>query len=956
MASTKKRDASEAELDADGNGDNITKFFESLKDFAEQESVKSMTPFRVRTYRKIQEIVCNEDITKLKLCESNHFFHSIFDCVVYDRGIEDYSEDYRFSNGVSIGNYYLDDWFDLPLKSAVRKKNMEIVKYITESIPIPTFDDIDEDCFEVLNGKLLRCAACALANDYIEGYNYLQEFVSTRKNQLKELIKSQTDTYDFKSCFECSQYISENTSVYPECDVFDIFDNIDCVKVFEKIEKIKKSGCEDDDSVETSDTNDDDSVSSIEEMGCLVSNNWILRDGEEEYQTFIEDLSYIIKYGVPPDTVCPTYGYDVKENVLELKSLVLQMKNDLSDFEKIATLKNVPKSGVSRYIFLVKCGLLRSRENWEKQNEETNDWNHDDYTGCNHYNFSRSYMPYLVFYRHILYLQMSDEDKIKEKDKWQELLGHVYIQGKLTTNDLIVCFDKIVPEYRKEDDMSSFYEDAVFSSKEIQDVANHYKVDLSFQEVKNREIVDLEEEDTDQETIKIAMDVIDKGNIINEFPCSHFKVLSGIHPSSVKKEDILSSKENCSYFTYALLKGDVFAVADSLLTILLLKFWDAENFPDSELSSRKAFTSTEYDFYKTFKVSADVSKDATLTELLNKVMNYRLRLILEDKNEDLYNEFKREGVSFNAFPESLYSDLEKLRNPVDSDDDSNNVLDMEGRRKLLLPWYATELYEDLKTRGFKTRKDDDIYKFGLSSEALSKIDDVNVSFAIATWKIFTNDDVETKPIQQQIMNDLDTYYDNLGRKTEYTDRLDKDKITPQREQMKRMLSLHQFLDTNYDFENDEIIDEGNILESGYDPVAIDRLNALKQYLKYELKEDSEFQLTEFYYWLNYKYKMGSFIEKKDNTYTYKEGTCLDSDGSYTPLNTAPMEFDFSSFDDFTREIAIDKNISENAIAELDEVKEAVTDKAKLLDCIKSELTEEEYLNWIDSVKDDEDES
>jgi len=77
---------------------------------------------------------------------------------------------------------------------------------------------------------------------------------------------------------------------------------------------------------------------------------------------------------------------------------------------------------------------------------------------------------------------------------------------------------------------------------------------------------------------------------------------------------------------------------------------------------------------------------------------------------------------------------------------------------------------------------------------------------------------------------------------------------------------------------------------------------------------------------------------------------LINDGSYTPLSTAPMEFSFSSFDDFTREIAIDKNISENAIAELDEVKEAVTDKAKLLDYIKSELTEEEYQNWIDSVR------
>jgi len=63
-----------------------------------------------------------------------------------------------------------------------------------------------------------------------------------------------------------------------------------------------------------------------------------------------------------------------------------------------------------------------------------------------------------------------------------------------------------------------------------------------------------------------------------------------------------------------------------------------------------------------------------------------------------------------------------------------------------------------------------------------------------------------------------------------------------------------------------------------------------------------------------------------------------------------MEFDFSSFDDFKREIAIDKNISENAIAELDEIKEAVTNKAKLLDYINSELTEEEYQNWIDSVR------
>jgi len=63
-----------------------------------------------------------------------------------------------------------------------------------------------------------------------------------------------------------------------------------------------------------------------------------------------------------------------------------------------------------------------------------------------------------------------------------------------------------------------------------------------------------------------------------------------------------------------------------------------------------------------------------------------------------------------------------------------------------------------------------------------------------------------------------------------------------------------------------------------------------------------------------------------------------------------MEFSFSSFDDFKREIAIDKNISENAIAELDEIKEAVTKKAKLLDYIKSELTEEEYQNWIDSVR------
>jgi len=529
MTSTKKRDASEAELDADGNSDIVSNNIDEKEDsnasdeyvVYENEKVllKSMTPFRIKTYQIIQDLIfVDENITRLKLCDPTHFFNSMFDCVIKDDDCYD-----NFSAGVSIGNYYADDYFDLPLKSAVRKKNMEIVKFITESIPVPSFEDILNDSFKVLIGKLLRCAGCALANDYIEGYNYLQEFVSTRKNQLKELIKRQTVAdYNFKGCSHCLNYINENTCVYPVCGVFNIFDDLNCVKVFEKIE----CGSDDEDSVKTSDKNDDDSVSSIEEMGCLVSNHWILMDGEQEYrfkipyiadryhpfeyQTSIEDLSYIIKYGVPPDTVCPTYGYDVEENVLKLKLLVLQMKNDLSDFEKIATLNNVPKSGVSRYIFLVKCGLLRSRENWEKQNTETNDWNHDEYTGYNHYNFSRSYMPYLVFYRHILYLQMSEEDKIKEKEKWQELLGHVYCQGKLTTNDFIVCFNRMVPEYRGDydlmykpivmskyakwfrlfkdpngslHDMSSFYEDAVFSTKDIQDVANHYKVDLSNEEV-----------------------------------------------------------------------------------------------------------------------------------------------------------------------------------------------------------------------------------------------------------------------------------------------------------------------------------------------------------------------------------------------------------------------------------------------------------------------------------------
>jgi hypothetical protein len=545
MTNTKKRDATQAKLDADDNGDIVPNNIDEKEDSDasddsdeyvvlknEKVLLKSMTPSRIKTYQIIQDLIfVDEDITKLKLCDPTHFFNSMFDCVIKDDDCYD-----NFSAGVSIGNYYADDWFDLPLKSAVRKKNMEIVKYITESIPIPTFDDISEDCFEVLNGKLLRCAGCALANDYIEGYHYLQEFVSTRKNQLKELIKSQTDAYDFKSCSKCFDYINESTSVYPVCNVFDIFDDLNCVKIFEKIE----NESDDVDSVETSDTNDDDSVSSIEEMGCLVSNHWKLWDGEQEYRFKIpykadryrpfeyryhpiEDLSYIIKYGVPPDTVCPTYGYDVKENVSELRSLVLQMKNDLSDFEKVATLKNVPKSGVSRYIFLVKCGLLRNRGDWDKKNAETNDWNHDEYTGYNHYNFSRSYMPYLVFYRHILYLQMNDEDKIKEKEKWQELLGHVYIQGKLTTNDLIVCFNRMVPEYRGDydlmykpivmsklakwfrlfkepngslDDMSSFYEDAVFSSKEIQDVANHYKVDLSNEEV------DFDDFDEDEYTLR----------------------------------------------------------------------------------------------------------------------------------------------------------------------------------------------------------------------------------------------------------------------------------------------------------------------------------------------------------------------------------------------------------------------------------------------------------------------